>query len=268
MKKTIALITAVILALSLSACGNGQTAPAGAATSSVTGASNEAFSEVQSVEPTHQHSYTAVKTAGTCQKKGYTTYTCRCGDSYVDDYVSGKHEYVNNRCKYCGKADIDGLYANLKAWVLKNGTVCGDYVSFSKTADTYGGYENEYFSLYYWNDTEKLEFSLHCPLNDTYSHNFYIYIPKKYTGNYEYVSSYYYRDTGVSKYESVGYVEAAVFTKSYPLKSTSYYGAADRQSSFLEESRVGVCDALVCLDGFLRSNNIGYTLKDLGFTSF
>ncbi|MBR3836227.1 MAG: leucine-rich repeat protein [Clostridia bacterium] len=33
------------------------------------------------------HSYESVVTAPTCTEHGYTTYTCECGDSYVDDYV-------------------------------------------------------------------------------------------------------------------------------------------------------------------------------------
>ena len=35
----------------------------------------------------HEHSYTKVVTAPTCTEKGYTTYTCTCGDSYVADYT-------------------------------------------------------------------------------------------------------------------------------------------------------------------------------------
>ncbi len=33
------------------------------------------------------HNYNAVVTAPTCTEKGYTTYTCACGDTYVADYV-------------------------------------------------------------------------------------------------------------------------------------------------------------------------------------
>ena len=36
---------------------------------------------------THSHSYTSVVTPPTCTAKGYTTYTCECGDSYVSDYT-------------------------------------------------------------------------------------------------------------------------------------------------------------------------------------
>ena len=39
----------------------------------------------------HGHSYTAVVTAPTCTEPGYATYTCtRCGNSYVDGYISPK----------------------------------------------------------------------------------------------------------------------------------------------------------------------------------
>lgn len=42
----------------------------------------------------HQHSYTAVVTEPTCTEEGYTTYTCSCGDSYVDNYVDALgHNY-------------------------------------------------------------------------------------------------------------------------------------------------------------------------------
>ena len=35
----------------------------------------------------HVHKYTATVTEPTCTEQGYTTYTCQCGDSYVDNYV-------------------------------------------------------------------------------------------------------------------------------------------------------------------------------------
>ena len=38
--------------------------------------------------PSHKHEYTAVITTPTCTEQGYTTYTCNCGDSYIDSYTS------------------------------------------------------------------------------------------------------------------------------------------------------------------------------------
>ena len=34
-----------------------------------------------------QHNYDPVITSPTCAERGYTTYICQCGDSYVDDYL-------------------------------------------------------------------------------------------------------------------------------------------------------------------------------------
>jgi len=41
--------------------------------------------ELQVDEPEHTHSYTPVVTGPTCTEEGYTTYSCACGDSYIDD---------------------------------------------------------------------------------------------------------------------------------------------------------------------------------------
>jgi len=35
----------------------------------------------------HVHDYNVSTTVPTCTEQGYTTYTCECGDSYIDDYV-------------------------------------------------------------------------------------------------------------------------------------------------------------------------------------
>ena len=48
----------------------------------------------QEIVPANEHTYTAVKTAPTCDHKGYTTYTCSCGEFYKGDYVvSTGHSY-------------------------------------------------------------------------------------------------------------------------------------------------------------------------------
>ena len=54
----------------------------------------------------HTHSYTAVVTAPTCTEKGYTTYTCACGDSYKKDFVSALgHDFKDGTCTRCGASD-------------------------------------------------------------------------------------------------------------------------------------------------------------------
>ena len=54
-------------------------------------------------EPTHTHSYTNVVTAPTCDEQGYTTYTCSCGDQYVDNETKALgHNYIGGVCERCG----------------------------------------------------------------------------------------------------------------------------------------------------------------------
>ena len=50
----------------------------------------------------HTHSYEAVVTPPTCTQQGYTTYTCLCGDGYMDTYVEAAgHSYINGICTIC-----------------------------------------------------------------------------------------------------------------------------------------------------------------------
>ena len=64
--------------------------------------------DVTAGEAPHSHSYAAAVTAPTCTEKGYTTYACECGESYVADYVDALgHNYVDGKCTHCGADDPD-----------------------------------------------------------------------------------------------------------------------------------------------------------------
>lgn len=61
------------------------------------------------------HEYESVVTSPTCTEKGYTTYTCECGDSYVADYVNAlghtpanaaEENYVAPTCTENGSKDV------------------------------------------------------------------------------------------------------------------------------------------------------------------
>lgn len=163
--------------------------------------------------------------------------------------------------------EID-LYGYLKDFVVQNGTLNGDYCYYSKSADNYGGYAEEDFSLYYWGDTDTVEFCLHSTLDDTFSINFYLRVPKSHTASYEYISSYYYRDNGEPLYEAKGTIDAAKFTKSYPLTCNKYIGSADVQNDFMEMSRQGICDLIDCIKNFITAENLEYSFRDFGFAKF
>ena len=47
-----------------------------------------------SIKSCHKHEYTSAVTEPTCTETGFTTYTCKCGDSYVSDETEAKgHTY-------------------------------------------------------------------------------------------------------------------------------------------------------------------------------
>ncbi len=85
------------------------------------------------------HTYSKAVTAPTCTEKGYTTYTCACGDSYVSNYVNatGKHNYADGYCTHCGAEDPDPdrkamreaekAYADYKT---KNGGTAPEYMLY------------------------------------------------------------------------------------------------------------------------------------------
>ncbi len=77
--------------------------------------------EIPAIEAGHTHAYTVVVTDPTCKDKGFTTYTCVCGDSYIDSYTDVTENHVpevvpgkaptyeetgltaGEKCSVCGK---------------------------------------------------------------------------------------------------------------------------------------------------------------------
>lgn len=65
------------------------------------------------------HSYNSVITLPTCEAKGYTTYTCSCGDTYMSDEVAAlEHDWLEattespKTCKNCGATEGERLPSN------------------------------------------------------------------------------------------------------------------------------------------------------------
>lgn len=97
------------------------------------------------------------------------------------------------------------IFTYCKDFAIKKGTLNGDYSIYQQPATLYGGNKDEYFSISYWADSNMVEFCLHCPLNDTYSENFYLRMRGGFDKKYEYLSSRYYRDNGESIKSATGY---------------------------------------------------------------
>lgn len=57
-------------------------------------------SEVHTPAEEHRHDYTSKTVAASCTEKGFTTYTCSCGEQYNSDYVDALgHDYTKNVIK-------------------------------------------------------------------------------------------------------------------------------------------------------------------------
>ena len=60
--------------------------------------------------PATGHTHKAEVTAPTCEDQGYTTYTCACGDSYVDNYVAATgHSWDEGTVTTVPECESDGV---------------------------------------------------------------------------------------------------------------------------------------------------------------
>ena len=160
------------------------------------------------------------------------------------------------------------LYGTIKKVIFKLGETSGDCCMINKTAPTYGGEPGDNFSVTYWASDDEISVCMTYALDETYCLNTYLFIPKKYSGKYEYISSYNYIDGGQSVYEASGTVNASSFTKKTPLPAESLNCPSDVSPDFTELCRQSMCSLIGCMKNFLKKENVGLTLKDFGFTKF
>lgn len=107
------------------------------------------------------HSYIPIITEPTCEKGGYTTYTCACGDTYVDDYVSVlNHEYTTEIT-----TPATHLTEGVKTFTCK----CGD--SYTDVIEKLEGHTYESV-VTAPTCTEKGYTTFACECGDSYKDNF------------------------------------------------------------------------------------------------
>ncbi len=88
MRKTIAFVLAAAMLLSMAACNQTGTTNPQTSTTQPTQTQLTEPKPTESQPKEHTHSYTETVAAPTCTEKGYTIYTCVCGDSYKDKEVA------------------------------------------------------------------------------------------------------------------------------------------------------------------------------------
>ncbi len=160
------------------------------------------------------------------------------------------------------------LFTYCKNFAIEVGALNGDYCIYQQEATKYGGYEDEYFSISYWADSDMVEFCLHCPLDETLSDNFYLRMRGGYNKSYEYLVSKYYRSNGESLRSAGGTIDPTTFYDGYPINCDYYQGSADGQTEFMEESRVGMCDLIRCLKQFVEVERMDCSFADFDFVNF
>ena len=101
--------------------------------------------ERRTLEPVSPHSYTLVVTVPTCTEKGYTTYTCTCGERFVDDYTDmAEHSYVGGICTGCGE-----IHPNMVNFEGKVISIMGDSIStFAGYIPVADGFNREHLARY------------------------------------------------------------------------------------------------------------------------
>ena len=90
----------------------------------------------------HTHEYTSAVTAPTCTTAGYTTYTCDCGESYVDNLVDALgHNYVQSgnvyTCSRCGDSYTGHEHSYTEETTQPTCTTAGYTVYTCSCGDSY-----------------------------------------------------------------------------------------------------------------------------------
>ena len=204
----------------------------------------------------HTHSYSKKVIAATCTERGYTKYTCSCGDTYNDNYTNPSHSYSQYVCTECGRLDKKHAYEWLIELVKEEGEAFSTSISF----DIFG--DRSYFLAY-----------------DASGDYLYIYSAET-TDNGEFcysslnLKSFFYGwscgDRGTANFREVtGFLDAKNFTDNSPLTDVHYTGATSVKHISVETARLSmVCfiEALKCIAD--QTEGLEMTIADLGFTAY
>jgi len=172
MKKIFALILTVVLALSLAACdeiadgvaSDGNTHISNDTsetdTQDVSESSSKTVTEDTTETSVHTHDYTTKVTAPTCTEKGYTTYTCDCGDTYQSDETAATgHTYAEATCTeaatcHCGAASGSALGHNYEQ---------GKCTRCNAADPDHAPADNDSQTVYITETGKRYHASQHCP---------------------------------------------------------------------------------------------------------
>ena len=213
--------------------------------------------------PVHTHSYSQKITEPTCTEKGYTTYTCSCGDTYTSNYVEPKHTYTDYVCSKCGTVDKSHAYEYLVEWVKKNGKVNGEYINIYEYSDDF----NYQYSISYNASGDYLYVSVLSEGDEaTDTDDDYVSIDLSGKNQkFEYYCAYGYQPTD---YYTIGLIDGKTHTSNSPISCDTYYGASTKRPWFMEYTRLSIDITIKFLRSYLQQCVPEITINDLGFANF
>ncbi len=221
-------------------------------TTTVTVVTTEAVTE-------HKHSYSAKVTPATCTKKGFTVYTCSCGESYKDNYTEPSHNYRNYVCTRCDAVDRSYAYGLLAECVKKNGKKEDGNIYYLPFAPETS--PSKKFRIYYNSGSDQLYTVFYSYDDDgeiETTFKFYLTLEGGY--DYEYIF--------VDAFKMTGSVDGAVFKKGDPLEYDSFEGEDKNKEIAAKLASTATSITLEFLDMTSDLFKLGLELKDFGFTAY
>ena len=204
------------------------------------------------------HTFIAETVRPSCTEQGYTVHTCsKCGYHYTDAYTAPRHDYGKYLCDYCGHPDPSQPYYSLSAWVVTQ-----------IPPDDIHGYQmlkhNNQDGLYYiwcWEDMRDITFRYEGAqaeeyLSVTFGNDGMCQLA--YTNRYA---------TGVAE------VKKSAVSSSMQLELDSFSlrsgnGSNGSKEDFVEEMLGKIDGFMNTIQDKLLLPNVGFGLKQLGFTAY
>ena len=198
------------------------------------------------------HKYEKKVVESTCTEKGYTVYTCPCGDTYIADYTDESHTYTNYICYSCGAIDKVNSYNYLTEYIKTYGTVSGSLVTIVMR-----DVENTKYAIAYdaQNDCviaeciERIDGSIYTTL---------LFLEDGYYGlNYMHSS-------GVQS-DLTGFIEPSTFNENTAMTYEVYTGVDSMKTNMLNIARCNLVLTLVEMERYFDTYDVALNVYALGY---
>lgn len=277
MKRFVALLMAMVLLMTLTACenekaekycwncGEGITKEASFCPSCGTeqGATGSTTTTSTTVKTTANPKVTTTKKPVTTTQKPTTKATT----APIPTTTIHTHTYVNYVCSGCGTVDKSCAYEYLTEWVKKNGKVHGEFVSVYEYDYDHEDNTTWQYGISYSASMDYLYVSsaFYDDNNERNNLNIIIYLSSK-TKNFDYQSS-----AGTTQNRlayAKGKIDGKTYTTNSPITCEEYDGVLSNRSIFLEDIRIMAKVAILFLDDYLTRMVPEIDIKDIGFANF